>query len=427
MARLHLGVRDCTAAGQSRTPKCNLGDEVQPKHLAYVERCPPRRASHTTSNYRKTGSTSNAAESDVPQGNQASPCPQLCPLPIHVRVHESTMDNARRMQPQVSSPLTRYFEVEPLRPRELPPTFTSDRAGKHSIAQKLARKEVERVRRGVYSASRVLSDEVDSDRFAQQVSNHLRAISAVCWDLAPGSVLSHTSAALLLGLSGFDVPNRVHCISPTRYTHNPIGMARFRTHVPADQVLSVRGIPTTCLERTVVDSIRVLPLSQGIALADNAIRHGMARNIALRVNAEKTDPRFRAKAQAILQLAAGTSDSPPESYLRLLALRAGGTQWIPQLRVTVDGQNYFPDLADPTIRLALEYDGKVKYDQRDALYREKLREDALRSAGWTVIRFSARDLRDPHAIIMRIRATIRRLGAPTTSLLPVALHQFIGW
>jgi very-short-patch-repair endonuclease len=95
--------------------------------------------------------------------------------------------------------------------------------------------------------------------------------------------------------------------------------------------------------------------------------------------------------------------------------------------VTVDGQNYFPDLADPTIRLALEYDGKVKYDQRDALYREKLREDALRSAGWTVIRFSARDLRDPHAIIMRIRATIRRLGAPTTSLLPVALHQFIGW
>lgn len=62
-------------------------------------------------------------------------------------------------------------------------------------------------------------------------------------------------------------------------------------------------------------------------------------------------------------------------------------------------------------RLIVEFDGKVKYegaDGRDALFREKRREDALRSLGYNVVRLTWRDLRDPASVERLIRKAFSR-------------------
>ncbi|HYO19519.1 MAG TPA: hypothetical protein VES02_12730 [Dermatophilaceae bacterium] len=59
----------------------------------------------------------------------------------------------------------------------------------------------------------------------------------------------------------------------------------------------------------------------------------------------------------------------------------------------------------------MEFDGKVKYggaDGRDALFREKRREDALRSLGYQVARLTWRDLQDPALVQGLITAAFSR-------------------
>jgi len=63
-----------------------------------------------------------------------------------------------------------------------------------------------------------------------------------------------------------------------------------------------------------------------------------------------------------------------------------------------------------------EFDGKKKYGRLlkpgeapdDAVYREKLREDALRGAGWQVVRWTWADLGRRHEIASRLRQAFGR-------------------
>jgi very-short-patch-repair endonuclease len=61
-------------------------------------------------------------------------------------------------------------------------------------------------------------------------------------------------------------------------------------------------------------------------------------------------------------------------------------------------------------RLIVEFDGKVKYEGADgnALFREKCREDSLRSQGYQVVRLTWRDLHDPARIERLIKEAFAR-------------------
>ena len=64
--------------------------------------------------------------------------------------------------------------------------------------------------------------------------------------------------------------------------------------------------------------------------------------------------------------------------------------------VVVDAQGRFVarvDLALPDSRLALEHDGRAVHDRADAFVSDRRRQNALVAAGWTVLRFTAEDLR----------------------------------
>ena len=54
--------------------------------------------------------------------------------------------------------------------------------------------------------------------------------------------------------------------------------------------------------------------------------------------------------------------------------------------------------------LAIEFDGKMKYDgeNADVLYGEKKRQDALHRAGWDVMRVRSEELRRPEQIVANL-------------------------
>ncbi|GAA4698289.1 hypothetical protein GCM10023215_40850 [Pseudonocardia yuanmonensis] len=61
-----------------------------------------------------------------------------------------------------------------------------------------------------------------------------------------------------------------------------------------------------------------------------------------------------------------------------------------------------------------EFDGRVKYgrllppgqEPGDAVFAEKIREDAIRAAGWTVLRWTWGELRDFGPVAARLRRAL---------------------
>lgn len=74
------------------------------------------------------------------------------------------------------------------------------------------------------------------------------------------------------------------------------------------------------------------------------------------------------------------------------------------------------DFAWPEHRTIGEFDGRVKYgrllrpgeDAGEVVFREKVREDLLRDAGWQVVRWVWADLDRPHVVADRVRRAFRR-------------------
>ncbi len=105
----------------------------------------------------------------------------------------------------------------------------------------------------------------------------------------------------------------------------------------------------------------------------------------------------------VARLASGLSESPGESWTRLV-LAGLGLQAEQQVEIR-DGRGRFVARVDfllPEQRMIIEFDGAVKYDGaqgREALVREKRREDALRALGYRIVRLTWADLADPQQVV----------------------------
>ncbi|MGW5673249.1 endonuclease domain-containing protein [Micromonospora sp. NPDC003776] len=104
-----------------------------------------------------------------------------------------------------------------------------------------------------------------------------------------------------------------------------------------------------------------------------------------------------------------------ETRLRLLLLDAGLGPLTAQHDV-LDGRGRFlarVDLAWPALRVAAEYDGD-HHRERAHFRQDVARLNALRAAGWIVLRFTADDvLRHPAATVALVAQALReRRAAP---------------
>ena len=69
---------------------------------------------------------------------------------------------------------------------------------------------------------------------------------------------------------------------------------------------------------------------------------------------------------------------------------------------------YRLDLAWPSLRIAVEYDGHAAHADRDE--QDAARDDDLRRRGWIVVHATAADLADPARFLAELRRAFARRG-----------------
>jgi len=81
--------------------------------------------------------------------------------------------------------------------------------------------------------------------------------------------------------------------------------------------------------------------------------------------------------------------------------------------VRVGDRNCWVDLAVRRLRLAVELDGWKVHSRSDAFHTDRDRQDMLVAAGWTVLRYTPRHLRDD---LPRVVAEIVAVQAKLTAV-----------
>jgi very-short-patch-repair endonuclease len=265
-----------------------------------------------------------------------------------------------------------------------------------------------RARAGCFVDGRLLND-------AGPEKRHALTARAVSRGYRQPHAISHVSALVLLGLPLLNITAVVVHLTLTG-PGLPRTLPGLRVHPELpDSVARLRdGDRVVHPAMAIVQSAALAGVTAGVAAADAGLHSGQVTRkdleIALRV------PRLgpgRADARAAVDLADGLTESPGESWTRILFVSLGLPRVEPQVEIR-DSRGRFVGRVDFLFRAqrtVVEFDGLVKYagaDGRQALIDEKRREDALRSLGYQVVRLTWRDLHDPASVNRLVREAFSR-------------------
>lgn len=232
---------------------------------------------------------------------------------------------------------------------------------------------------------------------------------------------SHRTAAALWGCSLDSVPAEVDVTA--RLTRRstagtpPAGVVEHWTSDPdrASEVWRRLALPVTPLARTLVDCASSLPGPSALVVVDSGLRAGADRGELDRIVEESAGRRGISRARTVIGRADDRADSPGESLVRWHLLDGGVPEPEPQVAVETRLGWRWVDLGWREQRLAVEFDGRVKYgaDERTAsraVFEEKRRQDALEEAGWKVLRVTWADLSAPAPLAARVLRALRAAG-----------------
>ncbi|MGO1228242.1 hypothetical protein ACT3SQ_10370 [Brachybacterium sp. AOP42-C2-15] len=123
-------------------------------------------------------------------------------------------------------------------------------------------------------------------------------------------------------------------------------------------------------------------------------------------------PGYRRVMRALADAREGV-ESPGETRTRLLVTRAGFPEPTPNLRVQDPDKGTLRriDNAYASHLIGIEYDGDI-HRSKGAWREEHARRDSLESAGWTLRRLTAADIREPGRFLSALRRTFLAAGAP---------------
>ncbi len=251
-------------------------------------------------------------------------------------------------------------------------------------------------------------------------STHRALLTAALRQLSDDAVVSHVSAAIILGLPTWsDQLARVHV------TRNRVGGGRIERDLTvhgsllgtADTTV-VDGVRVTSLARTVVDISCTESIERGVAVGDAALRLGL-RDDELRAAIDAARRRRGVgRARSVAGLVDVRSESVGESFSRVRFWRWGLPAPVLQVEVR-DSYGRLVGRGDfgwPEVGTIGEFDGKVKYGAllkpgqtaQDVLLAEKRREERIRELGWQVVRWGWADLNDRSGLVARLEAAFGR-------------------
>ena len=208
------------------------------------------------------------------------------------------------------------------------------------------------------------------------------------------SVAAHGTAAELHALDRLGrASGAVRLLKPSggawRDSDASVGVAQLPTH----HVTKVGGVPATSMARTVVDLGRRGTLVSSVVLADSALRRGCKPADLKQVLADCRDWPGHAKAAAAVALASPLAESVLESVSRVVFARQGLPA--PELQASISDADGFIGRVDflwRDQRVVGESDGMSKYRDIVDVHLEKLRQERLEYAGFTVVRWTWDDI-----------------------------------
>lgn len=255
-----------------------------------------------------------------------------------------------------------------------------------------------------------------------------RAAGALLF-LGPAAALTGPTAAWLHGCPAAVGPV-VHVAVPySRSVRSRQGLAVHQGRLLLDELVDVGGLAVVPLEVAVTEVLCTGPARDALAIADQAAalfappdRPEFCAGITYRL-AARADRRGTVRAADLLELVTGKAQSPPESWLRLLVVKAGFPPPAAQFElVDVWGRvTHVLDLCWPELRIALEYDGYETHDGREA--EDAQRDEDLACRGWTTIRVRAADFRDPARLLHELDEAFRGRGV---IVVPVSAPEAFG-
>lgn len=233
--------------------------------------------------------------------------------------------------------------------------------------------------------------------------------------LPADAAFSHLTAARLrrlpvpgrCGPLGWPVDEPLEVTCPTRPVRHE-GVRGHVAQVAADVRTVSHGLRVTSGARTWADLAPRLGLDDLVVLGDAVLRHGWADVVELTAMAARPGRRGNRRMRAAIPLLEPRTDSPMETRLRLLIVRAGLPRPVAGRDVVVDGEWLArPDLSYPALRIAIEFDGDHHRTSRTQWQRDLGRRRALEDAGWLLIVLTADDvLRHPELTVDRVRRAI---------------------
>ncbi|MGA9873924.1 MAG: hypothetical protein WBQ44_22650 [Rhodococcus sp. (in: high G+C Gram-positive bacteria)] len=285
---------------------------------------------------------------------------------------------------------------------------------------------IERIRRGAFAPTQKLEAMSASERHILGVRAHRAAAGS---DL----IVSHQSAALLHGIPLWTPDLQRAHFSIAR----PSGGRRTTSrHVhPAilspQDVVTAGGLSVTSPDRTVADLCKALPFEAAVCAIDAALYRRLATMNGIREALQRSGVKSTVKAQRAVNFADAGSESIGESRSRVQIHYAGLP--VPMLQVDLysDAGLFIArvDFVFEDFGVIGEFDGRVKYSKylnpgqspSDAVVAEKYREDALRSHGWVVVRWTWSDLEHPERLVEKLERAFELASAlprPRTILRP---------
>ncbi|HYZ69960.1 MAG TPA: hypothetical protein VE666_19555 [Mycobacterium sp.] len=229
-------------------------------------------------------------------------------------------------------------------------------------------------------------------------SLHQRTVGAWLWS-GRDAVVAGLAASALHGAKWIDDDSPVELI--WRNARSPHGVVTRDQLLLENEIQRLDGLVVTSPERTAFDIGRRGRLDEAVAHLD-----ALAQATDFKVAAvEELASRHRhtrglRQLESVLNLVDAGAESPKETSLRLLAIRAGYPRPRTQIAVlSPDGSRwYYLDMGWEDIKLALEYDGDHHRTSRERFAYQIERAEDLFTLRWTVVTAAARH---PPATVLR--------------------------
>jgi very-short-patch-repair endonuclease len=233
--------------------------------------------------------------------------------------------------------------------------------------------------------------------------------------LSTGGVACGLTAAALYGLA--DPPARLDVLVPRSHRTAKRGRHTTRDLAPSECV-TVDGLRALAPIRAVLDSVHRLPFTQAVALIESAVVRGLLKPAALERRARELTHGKRPGCAVALRVLAelhpelGRSRNEWEALVARRAREQGLELPHLEYELFIDGRRYIADAAWPTVRVALEFDGRDPHMRRTVHDSDTVRRNDFTTAGWLRFGITAAGLkrRDDRVFRQVARAIALRKG-----------------